>query len=152
MQVRPSLHAAKVKFVIQRTRRGPGTTAYGIVEVRLEAPEHSDAKWLRGARCMLRERVSDDSSRREGDKGLYTHVASVAIAQEVFWLAVLYIVVRLTLAGSKAVLLAYYASLRPFSCSNFTYILRSAVAQPNLLARRNCPLMNGLTRRRRGRG
>jgi hypothetical protein len=36
-----------------------------------------------------------------------------------FWLAVLYIVVRLTLADSRAVLLAYYASLRLFSCSYF---------------------------------
>jgi hypothetical protein len=61
----------------------------------------------------------------------------------VFWLAVLYIVVRLTLADSKAVLLAYYASLRLFSCSYFTYVLRSAVAQPNLLARRSRPLMSG---------
>jgi hypothetical protein len=69
-----------------------------------------------------------------------------------FWLAVLYIVVRLTFADSKAVLLAYYASLRLFSCSYFTYILRSAVAQPNLLARRSRPLMSGLPRRRRGRG
>jgi hypothetical protein len=69
-----------------------------------------------------------------------------------FWLAVLYIVVRLTLADSKAVLPAYYASLRLFSCSYFTYILRSAVAQPNLLARRSRPLMSGLPRRRRGRG
>jgi hypothetical protein len=32
----------------------------------------------------------------------------------VFWLAVLYIVVRLILDDSKAVLLAYYASLRLF--------------------------------------
>jgi hypothetical protein len=70
----------------------------------------------------------------------------------VFWLAVLYSVVRLTLADSKAVLLAYYASLRLFSCSYFTYILRSAVAQPNLLARRSLPLMSGLPRRRRGCG
>jgi hypothetical protein len=69
-----------------------------------------------------------------------------------FWLAVLYIVVQLTLADSKAVLLAYYASLKLFSCSYFTYILRSAVAQPNLLARRSRPLMSGLPRRRRGRG
>jgi hypothetical protein len=61
-----------------------------------------------------------------------------------FWLAVLYIVVRLTLADSKAVLLAYYASLRLFSCSFFTYIVRSVVAQPNLLARRSRPLMSGL--------
>jgi hypothetical protein len=71
---------------------------------------------------------------------------------DLFWLAVLYIVVRLTLADSKAVLLAYYASLRLFSCSYFTYILRSAVAQPNLHARRSRPLMSGLPRRRRGRG
>jgi Plant transposon protein len=70
----------------------------------------------------------------------------------VFWLAVLYIVVRLTLADSKAVLLAYYASLRLFSCSYFTYSLRSALSQPNLLARRSRPLMRGLPRRRRGRG
>jgi hypothetical protein len=69
-----------------------------------------------------------------------------------FWLAVLCIVVRLTLADSKAVLLAYYASLRLFSCSYYTYILRSAVAQPNLLARRSRPLMSGLPRRIRGRG
>jgi hypothetical protein len=69
-----------------------------------------------------------------------------------FWLAVLYIVVRLTLADSKAVLLAYYASLRLFCCSYFTYILRSAVAQPNLLARWSRPLMSGLPRRRRGCG
>jgi hypothetical protein len=67
---------------------------------------------------------------------------------DMFWLAVLYIVVRLTLADSKAVLLAYYASLRLFSCSYFTYILRSAVAQPNLLACRSHPLMSGLPRRR----
>jgi hypothetical protein len=50
-----------------------------------------------------------------------------------FWLAVLYIVVRLTLADSKAVLLAYYASLRLFSCSCFTYIFgrqsRSQIAR-----------------------
>jgi hypothetical protein len=38
----------------------------------------------------------------------------------VFWLAVLYIVVRLTLTDSKPVLLAYYASLTLFSCSFFT--------------------------------
>jgi hypothetical protein len=69
-----------------------------------------------------------------------------------FWLAVLYIVVPLTLADSKAVLLAYYASLRLFSCSYFTHILLSAVAQPNLLARGSLPLMSGLPRRRRGRG
>jgi hypothetical protein len=69
-----------------------------------------------------------------------------------FWLAVLYIVVRLTVADSKAVLLAYYASLRLFSCSYFTNILRSAVAQPNLFARGSRPLMSGLPRRRRGRG
>jgi hypothetical protein len=69
-----------------------------------------------------------------------------------FWLAVLYIVVRLTLADSKAVLLGYYASLRLFGCSYFTYILQSAVAQPNLLVRRSRPLMSGLPRRRRGRG
>jgi hypothetical protein len=43
-------------------------------------------------------------------------------ARVLFWLAVLYSVVRLTLADSKAVLLAYYASLRLFSCSYFTYI------------------------------
>jgi hypothetical protein len=67
-------------------------------------------------------------------------------------LTVLYIVVRLTLADSNAVLLAYYASLRLVSCSCFTYILRSAVAQPNLLARMSRPLMSGLPRRRRGRG
>jgi hypothetical protein len=71
---------------------------------------------------------------------------------DVFWLAVLYIVVRLTLADSKAVLLAYYASLRLSSCSYFTYILRSAVAQPNFLARSSRPLMSGLPRRRRGCG
>jgi hypothetical protein len=73
-------------------------------------------------------------------------------ACSVFWLAVLYIVIRLILADNKAVLLAYYASLRLFSCSFFTYILRSAVAQRNLLARRSRPLMSGLPRRRRGRG
>jgi hypothetical protein len=72
--------------------------------------------------------------------------------RNVFWLAVLYIVVRQTLADSKAVLLAYYGSLRLFSCSYFTYILRSAVAQPYLLARRSRPLTSGLPRRRRGRG
>jgi hypothetical protein len=71
---------------------------------------------------------------------------------DMFWVAVLYIDVRLSLADSKAVLLAYYASLRLFSCSYFTYILRSAVAQPNLLARRSRPLKSGLPRRRRGRG
>jgi hypothetical protein len=75
-----------------------------------------------------------------------------AMMGQLFWLAVLYIVVRLALADSKAVLLAYYASLRLFSCSCFIYILRSAVAQPNLLARRSLPLMSGLPRRRRGCG
>jgi hypothetical protein len=68
-----------------------------------------------------------------------------ALVRLVFWLAELYIVVRLTLADSNAVLLAYYASLRLFSCSYFTYILRSAVAQPNLLARRSRPLTSWVT-------
>jgi hypothetical protein len=86
-----------------------------------------------------------------------TKIKSLSLGAEpndwaLFWLAVLYIVVRLTLADSQAVLLAYYASLRLFSCSYFTCILRSAVAQPNLLARRSRPLMSGLPRRRRGRG
>jgi hypothetical protein len=72
--------------------------------------------------------------------------------KDVLWLAVLYIVLRLTLANSKAVLLAYFASRRLFSRSYFTYFLRSAVAQPNFLARRSRPLMSGLPRRRRGCG
>jgi Chromo (CHRromatin Organisation MOdifier) domain len=79
-----------------------------------------------------------------------TKIKSLSLGVEpndwaLFWLAVLYIVVRLTLADSKAVLLAYYASLRLFSCSYFTYSLRSAVAQPNLLARRSRPLMSWVT-------
>jgi hypothetical protein len=44
-------------------------------------------------------------------------VGARAAVGVLFWLAVLYIFVRLTLADSKAVLLAYYASLRLFSCS-----------------------------------
>jgi hypothetical protein len=60
--------------------------------------------------------------------------------------------VRVTLADSNTVLLAYYESLRLFSCSYFALVSPWAVAQPNSLARRSHPLICGLPRLRRGRG
>jgi hypothetical protein len=54
-----------------------------------------------------------------------------------FWLDVLGTVVRLALADSIIVLLAYSESLRLINCKYFALISPWAVAQPNSLARRS---------------
>jgi hypothetical protein len=61
--------------------------------------------------------VETDALRADDDEAVEV-IENVSL----FWLAVLYIAVRLTLADSKAVLLAHCASLRLFSCSYFTYM------------------------------